>query len=650
MNYFRKILNYSSFLLIGIMLLGLTSCTQTSTKPNIPLNPTDFKFVTVTSQDTFVSLARQHLGDPQKDWLIAEFNGIRQIKAGQELIIPLKSFRPRGLTALGYQTIPVLSYHHFSKRKKDKLFIRQNEFEQQMQYLKDNGYRVITIDQMFEFLEHGQAPAKSVVITIDDGWRDFYDLGFPILKKFGYPATLFIQTELIDNKSKSTLNWAHVREMVESNTVDIQCHTKTHRKLNKRNHGESFQQYIDAIENDLIESKRIIKQKLGQDVKYLAYPYGEMNQLVVDLVKKAGYRGAFTVERGSTPFFTNNYRINRSMIYGHYSPSQFLKKFQENLTYFEAEKLASQKEPIDDQQITLQPVSLQQAKQYEIQGQLRTALFHWKMIRDLQRVGGNSEIFMEADQTITALERRLSEQADRHFQKGKQFFQAGNLDDAENEMLQAVLLNPEHKLAYASLKNELADEEHEIVEVQPGDTLKKIAQRIYGSSSKDFLVAHLNDIATPTDLRPGIKLSLPVLDKQPIFVASKKTQSQSKKKSSKKKPSKKKRKKIAKTKPKSKAKTKAKSKVKTKSRTKSKTKAKTKAKSKRKPKRTTKTKPKPKTVCGVKLTKSKRRLASSYNARGHRHFNNNKISAAKKAFRTAACLGHKGAREMLSVL
>jgi hypothetical protein len=79
----------------------------------------------------------------------------------------------------------------------------------------------------------------------------------------------------------------------------------------------------------------LIKKKLNQEVKYTAYPYGETNHLVIELAKKVGYRGAFTTKRGGNPFFVNNYRINRSMIYGEFN----LKSFEKNLSPFSEEIL-----------------------------------------------------------------------------------------------------------------------------------------------------------------------------------------------------------------------------------------------------------------------------------------------------------------------
>jgi peptidoglycan/xylan/chitin deacetylase (PgdA/CDA1 family) len=79
----------------------------------------------------------------------------------------------------------------------------------------------------------------------------------------------------------------------------------------------------------------IIRQHLGTEVKYLAYPYGETNHLVIALAEKLGYRGALTVERESNPSFVNRYRVNRSMVYGSFD----LEDFSKNLKIFNKQAL-----------------------------------------------------------------------------------------------------------------------------------------------------------------------------------------------------------------------------------------------------------------------------------------------------------------------
>lgn len=294
-------------------------------------------FVAVISQegDTFSSLAAKYLNDSSMDWFIAEFNEIDTLHPGQGLVIPLKPYERGGLTSKGHQTVPVLSYHNFTlDRSTDKMTVTKVAFEEQMKVLKDKGYRVITLDQLLDFLDFKtQIPKKSVVITIDDGWRPAYEIALPILKQYGYPATLFVYTDLIVG-SKKTLSWELVQEMAK-NSIDIQGHTKSHRDLTLMDKRESFKEYFEAVEKELSTSARIIKAKVGKDIKYLAYPYGETDHLIIELVKKYGYRGALTVKRGGSPFFVHNYRINRSMIYGDFD----LNQFERNLNVFSDEAL-----------------------------------------------------------------------------------------------------------------------------------------------------------------------------------------------------------------------------------------------------------------------------------------------------------------------
>jgi peptidoglycan/xylan/chitin deacetylase (PgdA/CDA1 family) len=283
-------------------------------------------FVALIAQegDTLSSLAGKYLNDPSMDWLIAEYNETDSLRPGQELIIPLKPYGRGGLTAKGYQIVPVLSYHNFSISGSSKMSVTQSAFEEQMKFLKEKGYRVITMDELFDFLDFKKPiPRKSVVITIDDGWRTAYDIAFPILKKYGYPATLFVYTDLIVGSAK-TLSWELVQEMANQG-IDVQCHTKTHRNLSTLDKKESFTGYFEGIEKEISVCSAMLKKRLNRDAKYLAYPFGDTSHLVIELLKKNGYRGAFTVKRGGNPFFIHNYIVNRSMIYGEFDLNQFEK-------------------------------------------------------------------------------------------------------------------------------------------------------------------------------------------------------------------------------------------------------------------------------------------------------------------------------------
>lgn len=279
--------------------------------------------------DSFATLGELFLKDRTKGALIQEFNRLEALTPFTAVAIPKRGYRPGGLTPGAYQMVPVLTYHQFSPNKANKMTVPLAQFEKEMQFLKDNGYHVVPLSQFVEFMNlRAQLPEKSVVITIDDGWMSFYEYAYPVLKKFGYPATLFVYTDFPESDSLA-LTWPQVKEMSQGG-IDIQCHTKSHRNLRMQK-GEAMPAYLEALEQEFSVCKKILKEKIGVEPKYLAYPYGATNHLVVAMARKAGFEVAFTVERGSNPFFYPDMRVRRSMIYGGYT----LKEFENNLRSYD---------------------------------------------------------------------------------------------------------------------------------------------------------------------------------------------------------------------------------------------------------------------------------------------------------------------------
>jgi peptidoglycan/xylan/chitin deacetylase (PgdA/CDA1 family) len=319
-------------IILLLFLLVLAAC-ATSTRSHhrtseIRIND-DFIIIKATAKDTLSSLAAEYLNDPSKGWLIAEFNHIKNLTSGQELCIPLFPFNKGGLKSGGFQTVPVLAYYSFSKNKPSKISITQDDFKAQMKYLKENGYHVITLNQLLEFFDYQeQIPDKSVAITFDDGWISVYDIAFPILKEYGFPATIFIYTDFIGGGK--AMSWKQIKELSDAG-FDIQCQTKTHRNLTELREKESFKEYFKSLEMEISYPKKVIKKKLNKECECLAYPYGITNNLVIAMLKKHGYRAAFTVDNKSNPFFIDKYKINRSAIYGKYD----IEKFKKRLSVFQ---------------------------------------------------------------------------------------------------------------------------------------------------------------------------------------------------------------------------------------------------------------------------------------------------------------------------
>lgn len=326
----RKKRVFHIILLLSLLLLAACAITNRLYHKSSEIRiDDDFIIVKATAKDTFSSLAAEYLNDPSKGWLIAEFNHINSLTPGQELCIPLFPFNKGGLKSGGFQTVPVLAYFSFSKNKPSKISITEEVFKAQMKYLKENGYHVITLDQLLGFLDYReQIPEKSVAITFDDGWISVHDIAVPILKKYGFPATIFIYTDFIGGGK--AMSWEQIKELSEAG-FDIQCQTKTHRDLTVIKKKESFKEYFKSLEMEISYPKKVINKKLRKECKYLAYPYGKTNNLVIAMLKKHGYHAAFIVDQKSNPFFIDKYKIHRSAICGEYD----IKKFKKKLSVFQ---------------------------------------------------------------------------------------------------------------------------------------------------------------------------------------------------------------------------------------------------------------------------------------------------------------------------
>lgn len=286
----------------------------------------DYVVIIASPSDTYESLSEKYYGSKNLYHIISEFNQNQPIAPNKEIIVPLKSLNPGGLYPEGYLTIPILCYHQFGKAKsKDKMVVSEEMFDKQMVYLKENNYNVITLRELFDFVNYKRRPPKnSIVITIDDGWKNAKIIAAPILKKYGFKATLFVYTDLI-KPGKITLSWDDIKEMINDGVVDAQSHTRFHTDLAKTKDNESETAYAQRLEKEIGESQKIIEQRFGVKPTFLAYPFGTFNDAAIEILKKYKYEGAFTVIKGGNPFFYNNFSLNRSMVFNSEKIEDFIK-------------------------------------------------------------------------------------------------------------------------------------------------------------------------------------------------------------------------------------------------------------------------------------------------------------------------------------
>ena len=202
-------------------------------------------------------LAEQFLGDSRKSWMIEEANEKIPFRTDQLVVIPLKQRNKGGVTDDGYQTVPILCYHRFGSDGDSPLCVPTDVFERQLNYLKTNGYRVISPEEILEYLSYRrQLPKKSVMITIDDGYRSVYNVAFPLLKKYGFQATLFVYTNYVGVSGKA-ITWDQLREL-KANGWTIGSHTVAHSDLTKIADDETDKAYLARLKHEIFDSKKII--------------------------------------------------------------------------------------------------------------------------------------------------------------------------------------------------------------------------------------------------------------------------------------------------------------------------------------------------------------------------------------------------------
>jgi peptidoglycan/xylan/chitin deacetylase (PgdA/CDA1 family) len=301
--------------------------------PGAAFESEDFIVTLAQTGDTAEKLAARYLRDPGRAWLIETYMGARTFAAGQEVVIPKREWNPAGVTPSGYQLVPVLVYHNLGPQAKGKLVLAAQRFEEQMQYLKQEGYTVISLRQFLEFTSlRRQLPPKSVLLAFDDGYKSFRQYAYPVLKSLGFTATLFVYTDYV-GAGRNALAWTDLRELAAEG-FDIQAHSKTHADL-RRGAGESAEQHEKRMQAELAQPNALIRQQLGRPADVLAFPYGYWDEAVLQQARRHGYVAAFTVRRQANPAFVVPLRINRSQIYAEMT----LEDFARALNVFHKEDL-----------------------------------------------------------------------------------------------------------------------------------------------------------------------------------------------------------------------------------------------------------------------------------------------------------------------
>jgi peptidoglycan/xylan/chitin deacetylase (PgdA/CDA1 family) len=194
--------------------------------------------------------------------------------------------------------VPILLYHRFGPTVADGMTITTSVFASQMKYLHDNGYTVIPLRQLVDHYR-GKAPApkpKSVVIVEDDAHKSVYSEMLPVIRKYGYPVTIFAYPSAISN-AKYAMTWEQLRELKKTGLFDVQSHTYWHPNFKKERKKLSGPELDQLVMTQLRKSKARLQTELGGNVDMLAWPFGIYDEYLLGKAGEAGYVATFTIER-----------------------------------------------------------------------------------------------------------------------------------------------------------------------------------------------------------------------------------------------------------------------------------------------------------------------------------------------------------------
>ena len=215
--------------------------------------------------------------------------------------------------------VSILMYHMIGDMKNNSAVMTEDNLRIQMQYLKDHGYHPITMQELYDYVTKGEKlPSKPVCITFDDGYLDSYTIVYPMMKEFGYPWTLFLITDDV-GKSYNRMTWEQLKEMADSGAVTIANHTLSHPKLH------TLPTRAEK-ENEIIGANKALKYHLGIDNLWFAYPYGDYDDEVIDICKKAGIKLAVTTDAGRVHVGSYPYDLKRVYIGNNVSLARFMER------------------------------------------------------------------------------------------------------------------------------------------------------------------------------------------------------------------------------------------------------------------------------------------------------------------------------------
>ena len=198
--------------------------------------------------------------------------------------------------------IPFLMYHEIASGP-NNLYVPVERFREQIRYLAESGYHTVTMAQAEEMLRNEKIPAKTIVLTFDDGYTSFYTQAWPIMQEYGFTGTVYVCTSFIGRTNYLSLD--QIKEL-QSAGIEIGSHTRNHISLKEVGYEQQVQ--------EILQSKQMLEGNLHVPCLSFCYPTGTYSDVTPTIVKDAGYTSAVTVAFGyavptGNPFLTPRVRV-----------------------------------------------------------------------------------------------------------------------------------------------------------------------------------------------------------------------------------------------------------------------------------------------------------------------------------------------------
>jgi peptidoglycan/xylan/chitin deacetylase (PgdA/CDA1 family) len=197
----------------------------------------------------------------------------------------------------------VFMYHKFGVSKYPSTSVKIEQFDEHLKEFSKSKYSVESVEFIIDtIINDGDLPENTIGISIDDADKSFYEVGWPKFKEMGFPVTLFVNTSTIHENNKNYLNWDQIRELMNEG-VSIGAHSHSHYHMADLS--------IDEIKQEIEISNNIFLKELGSIPPLFAFPYGEANEEIINLLKEYKFKVAFGQHSGVINETSNLYYLPR---------------------------------------------------------------------------------------------------------------------------------------------------------------------------------------------------------------------------------------------------------------------------------------------------------------------------------------------------